>query len=289
VKFVKIHFVTGKGGVGKSTVAAALAQKYSTQGLKTLLVELGEHSFYSDFFDIPALNFQPQKSPLGFDLALWNGQDCLRDYAKHLIKIEGLYQIFFENPVSRALINVAPGLKELAILGKITSGAPRSVGPKIDYDIIVVDAFASGHFMALLKAPFGFSEAIKFGPMGEQTRGILASLKNPEITKYTVVVNPEELPAIEGMELAQDIFSLIQIKCDLLINKVWPNHESVTNGADVENKLHAYSQRLNLSQNLVMDKILISGLNQQKLDMVFSTQSKKIIEILTTQLGAAHD
>jgi anion-transporting ArsA/GET3 family ATPase len=217
---MEIHFVTGKGGVGKSAVAAALAYRMSKTGKKVLLVELGDQSFYADYFELPKVEYKPVQTGFGFDVALWTGEECLREYALHLLKVERIYKLFFENAVTKALINVAPALSELAILGKITSGPPRNVGPKLKYDCIVVDAFASGHFLALLRAPKGMAEAISFGPMGEQSRSITAVLKNHLISKYYVVAFPEELPIVEGLELAKDIYSEIHIRPEIILNKV---------------------------------------------------------------------
>ena len=181
----EIHFVTGKGGVGKSIIAAALALKLSREGKKVLLVELGNQSFYKDFFDLVDVGFQPQVLRQNLSVALWTGEACLREYAQYLIKVESLTKLFFDNAVMKAFINVAPGLPELAILGKVTSG-PRKYGPPMNFDCLVVDAFATGHFKALMDAPHGMAQAVQFGPMGEQSRNITKVLKDSNISKYHI-------------------------------------------------------------------------------------------------------
>lgn len=215
----EIHFVTGKGGVGKSVIAAALALKLSQSGKKTLLVELGDQSFFKDFFGLPEVGFQPVDLRPNLSLALWTGETCLREYARHLIKVESLAKLFFENAVMKAFINVAPALPELAILGKVTSG-PRRHGPPLPFDCLVVDAFATGHFIALLEAPKGMAEAVQFGPMGEQSRSIEASIKNPDICKYHVVTLPEELPMKEAAELLERLKQEFSISAELVVNKM---------------------------------------------------------------------
>lgn len=214
---MKILFVSGKGGVGKSTIAAALALKSARSGAKTLLVELGNRSFFSLAL---GQNFEnsPKSWREGLDVALWDGPSCLHEYAVHLIKSEALYRLFFENSVSKALIQVAPGLAELAMLGKITSGPPRNVGPKMPYDTLVVDAFASGHFLAMLRAPLGFAEAIRRGPMGEQSRAIIEVLRDSKICQYHFVTLPEELPVQETQELITDFRKIV-----LTPPKIWLN------------------------------------------------------------------
>lgn len=215
----EIHFVTGKGGVGKSILAAALALKLSQEGKKTLLVELGDQSFFKDFFNVPQVGFQPTSIRPNLSLALWTGEACLQEYARHFIKVESLAKLFFENAVMRAFINVAPALPELAILGKVTSG-PRRHGPPLPFDCVVVDAFATGHFLALLEAPKGMAEAVQFGPMGEQSRSIDAHLRNPEICKYHVVTLPEDLPLKEADELISRLKTEFSVTPELILNKM---------------------------------------------------------------------
>ncbi|WP_415061669.1 ArsA family ATPase [Bdellovibrio sp.] len=215
----EIHFVTGKGGVGKSVVAAALALKKSREGKKVLLVELGDQSFYKDFFDLPAVGYQPTSIAPNLSLALWTGEACLQEYARHFIKVESLAKLFFENAVMKAFINVAPALPELAIMGKVTSG-PRKHGPALPFDCLVVDAFATGHFVALLEAPKGMAQAVQFGPMGEQSRSIDACIRNKDLTSYHIVTLPEELPVKEATELLQRLKAEFEISADLIMNKV---------------------------------------------------------------------
>src|SRR4051812_4215169 len=138
----RILFVTGKGGVGKSSVALGYALKFAEEGLKTLLVEMGNKSYFSDFLGVRELGYTPLKLKENLEAVCWAGEKCLRDYVLHYLKVERVYRLFFENRVMRALVDVAPGMKEISLLGKITSGI-RHVGPEILYDRIVVDCFAT--------------------------------------------------------------------------------------------------------------------------------------------------
>lgn len=215
----EIHFVTGKGGVGKSVIAAALALNKSREGYRVLLVELGDQSFFKDFFDLQNVDYQPSQLQPNLSVALWAGETCLQEYARHLIKVDRLAKLFFENAVMRAFINVAPALPELAILGKVTSG-PRKHGPLLPFDCIVVDAFATGHFTALLEAPKGMAQAVQFGPMGEQSRSIDACIRNEDLCQYHIVTLPEELPVTEAMELRQTLKTEFSISANLIMNKL---------------------------------------------------------------------
>lgn len=222
----KIHFVTGKGGVGKSLYAAALATHLGkTTGGRGLLVELGDQSFYRSFLEFSNIGFKPQALSPQLDVAIWSGQESLREYALHLLKVETLVNLFFENKVMKTFVGVAPALTEIAMLGKITSGIRRH-GPPLNYDFIVVDAFSTGHFKALLEAPKGLSEVIQMGPMGEQSRSILEVLKNPEHTNYHVLSLPESLPAKEATELDQYLRQNWKAETYLIMNKFLPEWSS---------------------------------------------------------------
>ena len=216
----KAHFITGKGGVGKSLVAALLARSLSLKSQHVLLAELSETSFYEDYLDLKTIGYQPTPWLKNIDICQWSGTECLKEYALHLLKIKKLYELFFENPVTRSLVQVAPGLQELAILGKITS-SPRRHGPAMNYDQLVIDSFATGHFLSLLQAPGGLAEAVKFGPMGEQSRSIERYLRDPKFTEIHVVTTSEELPVTETLELCEKITEFFDLKPTIYLNRIF--------------------------------------------------------------------
>jgi hypothetical protein len=212
----QIHFVTGKGGVGKSFFAASLAQGLAQNAQPILLAEFNDHSFYKQYLG-------PEKT--NFDVAQWTGTDCLKDYAIHLLKLESLYKLFFANPITKALIDVSPGLHELAILGKATS-LPRKHGPPLTYKHMVFDSFATGHFLTMFRAPSGLAKIIQFGPMGEQTRSIDQWIRNPEFCHVHIVCLPEEMPATETAELYHQLKNEFGLTAKVYLNKYFVLSES---------------------------------------------------------------
>ncbi|MEQ1723250.1 MAG: ArsA-related P-loop ATPase [Pseudobdellovibrio sp.] len=215
----KAHLITGKGGVGKSLFSAVLAHYFSTQSQSILLTELSEHSFYKDYLDLTEITYKPQPLKLNLDICQWSPEDCLKEYCIHLLKIESLYKLFFENPVSKSLIQIAPGLHELALLGKLTS-SPRHHGPEMKHEQIVVDSYATGHFLSLLRAPAALAEAVPFGPMGEQAKSIDACIRNPDFTEIHIVTIAEELPITEAIELYKKLESEFNITPHICLNKI---------------------------------------------------------------------
>ncbi len=192
--------------MGKSTVAAGIAFRESQKGRKTLLVELGEESFYKPFFDLEKISYEPQEISPKLFIAIWDVEHCLREYALHFLRVERLYSIFFENRIMRTFMKAAPAVSELAIFGKVTSNY-RHHGPPLPYDVVVIDAYATGHFLALLRAPKGLSEAVRSGPFGEQSASIMNALLNPDVTGYVIVTLAEMLPTVETAELWNNLKS----------------------------------------------------------------------------------
>lgn len=280
----KIKFVTGKGGVGKSIIAASLALREARKGQRVLLVELGEHSFYSDFFAAPGINFKPQALSENIDIAIWDGGHCLREYAQHLVKIQSLTDLFFDNPVMRTFLNAAPALAELAIVGKATSGH-RKVGPMLPYDLIVIDTFATGHFLALLRAPLGMSEVVSFGPMGEQSKSIHRVLMNPELTSYTVVTLAEELSITESQELVDSLHHEFKIVPEIIVNKCVENQITQEN---LQKSALSSEWKAHLQQRVSGRELAQKKWPQAKLiSQILNTDPWQIVDQLATQLRQA--
>lgn len=280
---MKIQLVSGKGGVGKSAFAAALALKQAQAGKRVLLAELGEMSFYKNYFELKTVDSQPRKIDLGFDLALWSGESCLREYALHFLKIESLYRLFFENPVSKTLTQIAPGLSELAIIGKITSGPPRNVGPALNYDVLVVDAYSTGHFLALLRAPLGMVQSIRAGPIAEQSRKILSVLEDPKLCEIHLVALPEELPIKEVFDLEASVKSLFPLQNpQIWINKVIPFPSSFQ--TELIEHQSEFANRKSRQENL-LSEVSRNSKQAKKLPFFFEVHERKIVEQLFQELS----
>lgn len=222
-QFKPIIFVSGKGGVGKSVVSASLAHYLSAKDKKVLLVELGEKSFFEKFFQLDRVGKKIEYKPLEIKpklfIAIWDFKACLKEYVSFYIKSEKLYDLFFGNQMMQKLIQAAPALKELSILGKATSG-PRKVGPKIDYDHIIIDSYSTGHHRALLKAPKGIAQVIRKGPMGVHSENMMQVIQDPNLSQQIIVIKPEELPTVEGLELKDNLKKDLGLNSTIVCNQI---------------------------------------------------------------------
>lgn len=209
----RIVFVTGKGGVGKSAVAAATALQFARAGQRVLLVELGSRSFYGPWLGLPAdTRAVPWQPRIG--IALWDVESALREYIGHYHSVQGGGARAQQRGDEGARRGRA-GVAELAILGQLT--APMRHGwYKREVDTVVVDAYATGQFMALLRAPRGLSNTVASGAMHRHTSEMSKLLADPAICAYRIVTMAEEMPISEACEMAGAIRAETGLAADII-------------------------------------------------------------------------
>jgi anion-transporting ArsA/GET3 family ATPase len=147
---------------------------------------------------------QGESEPLPglFTLNLEPGR-VMDEYVRHAVKVDALARRILESPVYRRFFAAAPGLADLMVLGKLMvleqerSGWPRR--PR--FDLLVLDAPATGHGISFLKAPVAASAAVPVGPVGGNARRILGLLRDPQRTALVIVAVPEEMAVVEAIEL----------------------------------------------------------------------------------------
>lgn len=217
--------VAGKGGVGKSTISAALALSAARQGKRVLVCELGSKERVAGLLGHPEpIGYDVVEVADGVEVINVTPEPALHEYGVIKLRFERLYRVVFENPIMQSLIRMIPGMKELLLIGKAwyleqeldERGDPR-------WDIIIVDSPATGHGISLLELPHVVTETVKVGPMADEVRTIRDMLTDPKRTVMNVVTLPEEMPTAETLELRARMDDTLRIAPGLLFaNGIWP-------------------------------------------------------------------
>jgi anion-transporting ArsA/GET3 family ATPase len=214
----RLLFVTGKGGVGKTSMAAALALLASTQGKRTLVCEVDAKGNLADLFEAEPNTFKPQELSPGLFAMAMNTEESLKEYLKLQLKVPLLARI---GPFARSLdfvANAAPGVKEILTVGKLFWEVRAA-----HYDLVVVDASATGHIVGQLAAPQAINELVKVGRIRDQTRWMVDLLSDPATTGAVIVATPEEMPVTETLELVDRIRTETEVDlAAVIVNKVLP-------------------------------------------------------------------
>jgi anion-transporting ArsA/GET3 family ATPase len=198
----RLVVLTGKGGVGKSMVGAALALAARDRGKRVLLVEVAAPVEAARLLGgRPSSGREVEAQPGLFTLNL-QPRDAMDEYVRHVVKLDILARRILESPVYARFFAAAPGLKELMTLGKVMvmeeSRARLSGRPA--WDLVVLDAPATGHGLAFLKVPLVASSAVPVGPVGHNARRVLSLLRDGRRTALVVVAIPEEMAVVEALQ-----------------------------------------------------------------------------------------
>lgn len=198
----RLVVLTGKGGVGKSVVGLALALAARNRGKRVLLVEVGAPLEAARYLGRPPSGLREREVLPGLHTVNLDPQGVMDEYVRQTVKVDLLARRILESPIYSRFFAAAPGLKDLMILGKIMvlEEARERFSRRPRYDLIVVDAPATGHGLSLLRVPQAASEAVPIGPVGANARRILRLLRDRDKTGLAIVAAPEEMAVVEAVE-----------------------------------------------------------------------------------------
>jgi anion-transporting ArsA/GET3 family ATPase len=222
----RLIFVTGKGGVGKSTVSAALGVAAARQGKRTMICEVAQQERISSLFERQGVGYhEVEIAPHLFAFSI-DPQRALEEYLQLQIRIRPLYDMLFKNRIFTYFAAATPGLRELVTIGKVWELAQldRKVKKGSKYDLVIVDAPATGHGLGLLRTPKTFGDIARVGPIKRQADTVYEFITDKDLTAVLAVAWPEEMPVNETIDLQQRLKSEVGMKLDgIILNGIYPD------------------------------------------------------------------
>ena len=213
----RLLLVTGKGGVGKSTVAASLALQLASAGFRTLLCEVNAGGRLGKALGHPEVG--PDVALVEPNLSMVNLEPdaAMREYVLQKIRLERVYRAVFENRMVRYFLRFIPSLAETVMLGKVMWHLRQWPDAPGGFDRIVVDLPATGHALTLLGVPHGLIAALPSGPMSTEAGWMYDMLVDPIITSAVLVSLPEELPVNETLDLAEALHTRLTVRVGAVV------------------------------------------------------------------------
>ena len=217
----RLLIVTGKGGVGKSTVAAALALAGASTGRRTCLVEVEGRQTFSRLFSTQAWDFTERE----FRPGLWglsiDADASLREYLDMFYGAKRLSRIVTNSSAVEFATTAAPGIKDVLLVGKVKEmERRRDADGRFHYDLIVLDAPPTGRIVNFLRAPDATTELVNIGPIRDQAQTLIDMLLDPKRTHLQLVTLLEEMPVQETLESAAALTELGVTLGPVIVNRV---------------------------------------------------------------------
>ncbi|MBM3667890.1 MAG: ArsA family ATPase [Actinobacteria bacterium] len=236
----RLVFVTGKGGVGKSTVSIALGLAAAERGLRTIVCEVASQENASRVFKKGEVGF----NEVGVADNLWaisiDPDESLREYLLLQLKVRAARDLLMRSRIFNYLTAATPGLKEMVTIGKIweLAGTDRRVKKGRQYDLVIVDAPATGHGVGFLQTPRTFAGIARVGPIHNQAKALDAFITQHETTGAVIVSLPEEMPVNESASLERQLTEDVGVEVDrVYMNAIYPERFSSEEARKLERVL----------------------------------------------------
>lgn len=220
----RLILVTGKGGVGRSTVAAAIASATARRGRRTLLYEASANDRFGSFFGTAPVGTAIARLADNLYAVNTNPGSALEEYGMMVLRFKRVYKMVFENRLTRYFLRAIPGLDDYSVLGKAWYHTTETSGGKPAWDTLVFDMPASGHTLSMLGIPKVILETVPEGPLTRDAAEVRDLLRDARRTAVVVVTLAEEMPANEARELSQALDQRLGLRVShVLVNQVYPD------------------------------------------------------------------
>lgn len=193
--------ITGKGGTGRTTLSASLAIAASKRGKKTLLAVSHPDDKLRAWFGTEASTQLHSLSEPGLDMVLLEPRSALKEYGRLVLKSRLAYNAIFETPKVLNFLLGVPGMQAWAMLGKAYYHAVERKDAQKRYDLVIVDAPATGHTLDMLRVPEVIAHVAPRGLLRREAESALALFADPTRSGALLVTLPEEMPTSETLEL----------------------------------------------------------------------------------------
>jgi anion-transporting ArsA/GET3 family ATPase len=238
----RLVFVTGKGGVGKSTLSIALGLAAAAQGKRTIVCEIAGQETASRVFRRAEVGFHEVEVAENLWAISIDPDESLREYLLLQLKVRAMRDMLVRSRIFNYLAAATPGLKELVTIGKIWELAQpsRRVKKAREYDLVIVDAPATGHGVGFLQTPRTFAGIARVGPVHSQAQELDRFITDHQQTGVAIVSLPEEMPVNESASLEEQLTSQIGIAVDrVYMNALYPERFSKGDAAELERALES--------------------------------------------------
>ena len=215
----RLVFVAGKGGVGRTTVAAALGLAAARRGKRTIVCEVARQERVSMAFKREGVGFhETELAPNLYAISI-DPQQSLEEFLVDQVGSRRLAALLFHNRIFEYLAAATPGMRELTTIGKVWELAQLERRRRTDspYDLVIVDLQPTGHGLGALRTPRTFSDVARVGPVRRKADMIDAFLRDSRQTGVVTVALPEEMPVVETLEFAEALDRDMGLGIDLAV------------------------------------------------------------------------
>lgn len=218
----RVVIVSGKGGVGKTTVSVALALSAASRGKRVLLCETQGATRVPAIFGRPSKGYEPMQVATNVHTLSITPAAAIEEYALLQLHFKRLYKMVFRNRIMGPFVDAVPGLHDVVQLGKVWFAERDEEGGRPRWDLVVVDAPATGHGLTMLGAPRAMMDLTRSGPFYDNAKLIADLVEDPARTALLLVATPEEMPVRETLDLHARLGSMRQLVGGVVLNEVHP-------------------------------------------------------------------